>query len=233
MPATVPTIRRSDKSRSIPAVAVFARAPIPGKTKTRLIPALGPDGSAEFHRALLMDTLGKVAAMKSQATRYLFVTGNKIPEDIVPRVFQSQRQKGRDLDQRLEHAFTQLLQQHTRVIIIGTDSPMLAPAMLRIALEEMRTTDSVLGPCPDGGYYLIGLRRTIRGLFAGIRMGTQFAFQDTLTNLLTHGFSCSVLESCPDIDHPSDLLNLVESLVRNPGARRRVPQTWRFLSKID
>ncbi len=218
-------------AHSVPAVAILARAPIPGKTKTRLIPVLGPEGAAEFHRALVSDALRKVANLKGETARYLFVAGGSVPKEMVPSAFQLQRQTGRDLGQRLERAFAQLLRQHSQVVIIGTDSPALAPSMLRLALEELRATDAVLGPCPDGGYYLIGLRRTARGLFNGVRLGTEFAFRDTLDSLLAHGFSCSVLESCPDIDLPQDLVALKKSLIKNPATRRLMPQTWRFLSK--
>jgi len=135
------------------------------------------------------------------------------------------------LGQRLQRAFAQLLRRHSQVVIIGTDSPALAPALLRLALEELRSTDAVLGPCPDGGYYLIGLRRTCRGLFSGLRLGTEFAFGDTLASLLDHNFSCSVLKPCPDVDLPRDLAALKKSLIKHPASRRLMPHTWQFLSK--
>lgn len=213
-------------------MAVFARAVVKGKTKTRLIPALGPDGAAEFHRALVSDTLRKVAKLKGNSTRYVFTAGGSLPREMVPPGLECRRQMGRDLAQRLQHAFTQLLRQHSRVIVMGTDSPGLAPATLRLGLEELRTTDAVLGPCPDGGYYLIGLRRTRRGLFNRLRLGTEFAFEDTLGSLLGHGFSCSVLDPCPDVDVPEDLAALKRSLIKNPTTRRLAPHTWRFLSKM-
>jgi len=212
-------------------VAIFARAIVPGKTKTRLIPALGPEGAAEFHRALVSDALRKAAGLKGNTARYLFAAGGRL--SIVPAVFLCRRQKGRDLGRRLERAFGELLRQHSRVVVMGTDSPALAPGMLRLALEELRTSDAALGPCPDGGYYLIGLRRTVPGLFTKVRMGTEFAFRDTLDSLFAHGFSCSVLEPCSDIDLPQDLLDLKKSLLNNPATRRLMPETWRFLSKMD
>lgn len=214
-------------------MAVFARAIVPGKTKTRLVPALGPGGAAEFHRALVADALRKVAGLKGNTARYLFAAGGELPSEIVPGVFLSRRQQGRDLGRRLERAFGELLRQHSRVVVMGTDSPALAPALLRLALEELRASDAALGPCPDGGYYLIGLRRMARGLFGKVRMGTEFAFRDTLDSLLARGFSCSVLEPCPDIDRPQDLVALKKSLLKNPATRRLMPETWRFLSKMD
>jgi len=212
-------------------VAIFARAIVPGKTKTRLIPALGPDGTAEFHRALVSDALRKVAKLRSPLARYLFAAGGSLPEGMVPDVFDCRRQQGSGLAQRLDRAFAELLRQHSRAVIIGTDSPALAPRLLRLALEELRTTDAVLGPCPDGGYYLIGLRRTRRGVFDDLRLGTEFAFRDTLGSLIAHDLSCSVLEPCPDVDFPQDLVALKKSLIKNPATRRLMPQTWRFLSK--
>jgi uncharacterized protein len=216
-----------------PAVGIFARAIVPGKTKTRLIPSLGPDGAAEFHRALVSDALRKVAALKGDAARYVFTAGGSLPKELIPAVFECRRQQGRDLAQRLSRAFNALLRRHSRVVIIGTDSPLLAPSLLRLALRELRVADAVLGPCPDGGYYLIGLRRTCRGLFTGLRLGTEFAFADTLRNLLVHGFSCSVLEPCPDVDRPEDVSALKKILSKNPSARRLAPHTWRFLSKME
>ncbi|HEV2213869.1 MAG TPA: TIGR04282 family arsenosugar biosynthesis glycosyltransferase [Terracidiphilus sp.] len=212
-------------------MAIFARAAIPGKTKTRLVPALGPHGAAQFHRALVSDALGKVARLAGRAECYVFTAGGNLSVGMVPGVFERRRQSGRDLARRLSRAFAELLQRHSRAVIIGTDSPTLAPAMLGLALEELRTTGAVLGPCPDGGYYLIGLRRAAPGLFNGLRLGTEFAFADTLASLLAHGLSCSVLEPCPDIDRPEDLAALKEFLSKNPAARRLAPHTWRFLAK--
>lgn len=213
-------------------MATFARAVHPGKTKTRLIPALGPQGAAELHQALVSDALRKVAGLAGKAGCYVFTAGGALPERMVPRAFERRRQRGRDLAERLSRAFTQLLRAHSRAVIIGTDSPTLAPAVLRLALEELRTVDAVLGPCPDGGYYLIGLRRAVPGLFTGLRLGTEFAFGDTLASLLAHGLSCSVLEPCPDIDRPEDLAALKIWLASNPAARRLAPHTWRFLAKM-
>jgi len=82
------------------------------------------------------------------------------------------RQRGSDLRERLERAFRALLRKHERVIVIGTDSPLLYPRLLRLPLSELRVSNSVLGLCPDGGYYLIGqrgfkARKVYSTLFAG------------------------------------------------------------------
>lgn len=194
---------------------------------------MGPDGAAELHRALVSDALRKVSRLRGDPVRYLYAAGGSLPAEMVPDGFVCRRQQGSGLGQRLARAFAGLLRQHSRVVIIGTDSPALSLSILRVALEELRTTDAVLGPCPDGGYYLIGLRQTQRGLFDRVRLGTESAFRDTLESLVGHGFSCSVLESCPDVDRPQDLIALKKSLTKTPLTRRLLPQTCRFISKMD
>jgi uncharacterized protein len=218
------------EAQALPAVAIFARNAIPGKTKTRLIPALGAEGAAEFHGALVSDTLRKVSRLKGKIVRYLFVADGAVPASLLPRGFRFQRQRGRDLGERLDRAFSLLLRGHSRALILGTDSPAIPPATFRLALQELRLVDAVLGPCPDGGYYLIGLRRNVPGLFHGVRLGSEHAFQDTLGSLIARRISCAVLESCPDIDRPEDLLALEESLLKKPRARRLLPATWKYLS---
>jgi uncharacterized protein len=217
---------------AIPALAIFARAAIPGETKTRLIPALGREGAAAFHRALVADALRKAAKLKRNVARYLFVAGGMVPRSLVPPHFERRKQRGWDLGERLDHAFRMLLRRHPRALVIGTDSPAITPSILRLAFDELRTVDAVLGPCPDGGYYLIGLRRYAHGLLGNVRLGSKFAFDDTLGSLLAQGFSCAVLEAFPDIDRPEDLRKLKEGLVKNRSARRLMPQTWHFLTRL-
>jgi hypothetical protein len=233
----------------IPAVAVFARAPIAGHAKTRLIPLLGAQAAAGFQAALISDTLRKVARLKGCVQPYLFLAGNSITfgrshaEAILcmqscapPRLgeFRVIRQKGKGLGERLANAFRRLLRLHPSCVIIGTDSPLFPGRILRQALRELHACESVLGPCPDGGYYLIALRGPadpgmLRGIFRRVRWGTAFAFSDTLRNLLRLGLSCSVLEDCADVDLPRDFQRLKRNLSRDRTARRQAPATWRFL----
>jgi len=224
-------------------VAVFARVPVAGQAKTRLIPRLGSHAAANLQSALISDTLRKVAGLKTRVQPYLFLAGSSIifrrrfwaPPGIGE--FRVIRQEGKDLGERLENAFRRLLRLHPRCVIIGTDSPLIPSRTLRQALGELQACESVLGPCPDGGYYLIALRRTVspamlRGIFRGVRWSTAFAFRDTLRNLLRRGLSCSVLAECADVDVPRDVQRLKKKLSRNRVARRLAPATWKFLQRI-
>ncbi len=220
-------------------MAIFARAPEPGKAKTRLWPLLGREGAAAFQAALMSDAVRKVASLGGIA-RYLFILGNG-PLGFTfggrgqagTYGYTLVRQQGKDLGERLQRAFCRMLGRHPRVLVIGTDSPQLSPRGLRRALYELRWCDAVLGPCPDGGYYLIGLRRFERGLLRAVRWGTSFAFQDTLHNLVKCCFSCSVLEPLLDIDRPADFRRLSKSLSLSPQLRRLAPATWSFVNRLE
>lgn len=217
-------------------MAIFARAPSPGRAKTRLIPLLGSRGAAEFQAALISDCIGKVNALGGRAPRYVFFTGTGSPATaaLFSR-FTLVRQRGADLGDRLTHAFQRLLRRHAVAVVIGTDSPTLAPRVLRAARRELRVCDAVLGLSPDGGFYLIGLRRTERvktgDLFRGVRWGSAFAFRDTLRNLLRHGLACSILEPCADVDRPEDFRRLVRELAGSRALRRAAPAVWRFVKE--
>lgn len=221
------------RRRATSALAVFTRAASPGRTKTRLIPLLGAQGAAALHTALVRDTLRKLACLPPPIARYVFLacpprqTGPALAG--LPPEFRLLRQRGRDLGQRLQNAFRILLRHHSRVVVIGTDSPLLPPGVLREAFAELQVCDAVLGPCPDGGYYLIGLQRFDASIFRGIRWSTAHAFRDTLSNLLRRGYSCSVLEPCGDVDRPADVVQLQAVLRRESSARRLVPATWSYL----
>lgn len=218
------------------AVAIFARAPLPGKVKTRLVPLLGARVAAGFQAALISDIVGKVEQVRGVA-RYFFFAGSKYPVRFSLRRYAVKRQLGGGLGQRLERAFRDLLRSHARAVVIGSDVPLLRPTVLRQALGELRVCDAVLGPCPDGGYFLIGLRSEGRGLprgiFRGIRWGSEFAFRDTLQNILGKHLSCSILEPVGDIDRPEDIWALWQVMTRLRRARRLAAATWRFLKSCN
>ncbi len=189
----------------------------------------GPRGAAEFQAALISDTLQKVNRLSREVLRYFFTSGrgSAVASSLSDYVVLSQH--GANLGERLERAFARLLARHGRAIIIGTDSPTLVPQILRQALGELHICDAVVGPCPDGGFYLIGLRRFGKGTFRGVRWESAYAFRDTLRNLLRENFSCAVLEPCADVDRPSDVERLMRQLSSSRPARCLAPCVWRFL----
>ncbi len=222
---------RATRRNPVPAIAVFARAPVAGRAKTRLIPLLGPRGAAELQSALIRDTAGKVDKIATRAARWIFVAGGGVPDFPGRGRWKVATQRGPSLGRRLEAAFGRLLRGHAAAVIIGTDSPLLSPRLIRQALSALRVCDAVLGPCPDGGFYLVGLRHSAPGLFNGVRLNSRHAFLDTKRALLGRGLSCAVLQRVPDIDRPRDFRQIAKQMSRRPAMRAEAPALWRFLNE--
>ena len=189
---------------------IFTRYPEPGKTKTRMIPALGEEGAAKLQRQMTEDTL--VKAKKLQEFHPVFVeihfTGGNQPlmqawlgADVIYR----QQNEG-DLGNRMASAFeASFAAGMTGVVIIGTDCPDLDTQIMADAFQFLKANDLVLGPAQDGGYYLIGLRRLVPELFVGIDWGTSQVRQQTVEIADNLGLAIAFLPILYDIDRPEDL----------------------------
>jgi len=185
------------------AVIVFARPAVPGKAKTRLIPRLGPWGAARLHARLTERTL-RVARASGCGKVEL----------------QIRQQRGRDLGERMLHAFSKALRRHRRVILVGTDCPVLQPADLRRAARLLcGACDAVLAPAEDGGYALIALKKVRAELFEGIEWGTDAVLRESLTKIKLCNLRCRLLRTVWDLDRPQDLERF-RSLRFSSGSRR-------------
>ena len=194
-------------------LTVFTRYPEPGKTKTRLIPVLGKAGAANLHRLMAQRTIAR--ALSLQKSRRLSVeihhTGGSQQQmqDWLGTDLIYQNQIDGDLGARMTAAFQNFFDSGVdKVAIIGTDCPDLKAEILAQAFDELSDRDLVLGPAKDGGYYLIGLRRSIPELFDGINWGTSEVFASTRAIAQNLGLNIAVLPILADIDRPEDLLGL-------------------------
>lgn len=158
------------------ALAVFAKAPVPGRVKTRLCPPLTSDEAARVARILLEETVRRMLPRPDVARSFLFLDGAASPGI---RSLASERgvtilpQCEGDLGARLTHAFRGLRDRGAeRVVAIGSDTPHLDPGLLTRSFEALEAHDLVIGPAEDGGYYLIGARGPADGLFESIAWGT-------------------------------------------------------------
>ena len=192
---------------------IFTRYPEPGKTKTRLIPVLGKAGAANLHRLMAQRTIAR--ALSLQKSRRLSVeihhTGGSQQqmEDWLGTDLIYQNQIDGDLGARMTAAFQNSFDSGVdKVAIIGTDCPDLKAEILAQAFDRLSDRDLVLGPAKDGGYYLIGLRRSIPELFDGINWGTSEVFASTRAIAQNLGLNIAVLPILADIDRPEDLLGL-------------------------
>ena len=198
-------------------VIVFARAPVAGQVKTRLIPALGAEGAATLHGQLLHRTLvtatnaglGPVElhCTPDEHDPFLRDCGRRYGVALAP-------QRGGDLGARLCHAFDEALARHSKVIIIGSDCPVLTEQHLRDAQAALaERNDAVLIPAEDGGYALIGLTQCDARLFEGIAWGGDTVLMATRTRLNALGWRWCELETLWDIDRPEDYRRWSERII--------------------
>lgn len=192
------------------SLIVFTRYPEPGKAKTRLIPVLGENGASNLHRQMTEHTLSQVRELQSdRATRVeVYFTGGDqlLMQDWLGTDIIYQPQGEGDLGQRMQSAFqTAFASGMEGVAIVGTDCPGLDAKIMAQAFEQLNSHDLVLGPATDGGYYLIGLRRVIPELFAGINWGTSEVREKTVAIAVSLGLAVAYLPPLFDIDRPVDL----------------------------
>jgi rSAM/selenodomain-associated transferase 1 len=194
------------------AVLVFARAPVNGQCKTRLIPALGQDGATALHAAMIRHTLMTAARAGIGPVELWCTPSPDHPFFIDCRKQQSftlHQQHGQDLGARMANAMEHALHHYQQVILIGTDCPTLNENYLRLAQQQLEAgCDAVIGPAVDGGYILIALRRTEPALFEAIDWGTDVVLHQTRQRLSRLNYHWQELAALRDIDEPDDLRNL-------------------------
>ncbi|MGJ3248194.1 MAG: TIGR04283 family arsenosugar biosynthesis glycosyltransferase [Elainellaceae cyanobacterium] len=189
---------------------VFTRYPEPGKTKTRLIPALGAEGAANLQRQMTEHTMQQIQLVLRQCSvgvEVRFSGGNQhLMGDWLGHGWSYHPQGGGDLGCRMEAAFRAAFDAGmTRVVMIGIDCPWVDANILMKAFDALRSHDVVLGPATDGGYYLIGLRCLIPELFRDIPWSTDKVFQQSLDIAHQQGRAVALLDRLTDVDRPEDL----------------------------
>jgi rSAM/selenodomain-associated transferase 1 len=188
------------------ALAILTRAPTAGAVKTRLIPALGPEGAAALHARLIERTvetacaarIGPVTLWVTPAPPHAYFTAlaSRFPVGLAA-------QPDGDLGARMLAACQAVAGP---VIVIGTDCPALTPLHLREATDVLRAgNDAVVVPAEDGGYVLIGSRQPQPNLFAGMTWSTDRVMAQTRQRLAQHGLRWHELAPLWDVDRPEDL----------------------------
>lgn len=223
-----------------PSLLIFARAPRPGRTKTRLIPLLGPPRTADLYRCFLTDTLSRAHRVEADITISVaeaedMEAVSSIAARACPGAQLTVQCEG-DLGVRMAHAFQQAFAQgYARATLIGTDSPDLPADRVEQAFSLSQTHDIVLGPCRDGGYYLIAMARVVPGLFEGVKWSSENVLTDTLERAGRQGAASALLDPWHDVDTPGDLLALQRRLHALHLAGKEIPcrQTWEFLRDVD
>lgn len=216
-----------------PVVAVFAKAPVPGKVKTRLTPALHAQEAADLYRSMLLDTIAVVERAGLECVVAFAPSGARRE---LERLLGSRRrlapQPPGDLGQRMEAIFEGLLEDRRRpAIAIGSDCPAVDAERLTEAAEKLEEAEVVVGPALDGGYYLLGLRRPRPELFRDIPWSTGGVTEETRRRIDDAGLRSAWLEPARDLDTPEDLFEWYAN-GKAEGLPDTYPRTWRTLSTI-
>ena len=189
-------------------IVIFAKAPIPGFCKTRLIAALGAEGAAALASKMLCRTV-EIARQADLGPVELCVTPD--PEhaclralDVSSEVVWSRQSEG-DLGMRMATAVQRTLACGENVLCIGTDCLDLEVGHLKEAATALTYDPVVIAPALDGGYVLLGLRQFDASIFQGIAWSTDDVFQETMNRIVRLGWRMTQLEKLRDIDEPIDL----------------------------
>ena len=192
---------------------MFARAPFLGKVKTRLIPVLGDQGALDMHLHLVdrqikvLNTLNKHSICRAQ----LWVDQNAEDAAFTKFMGEVKLQQGNDLGEKMYHAGKEVLEEYSRVVIIGSDCPGIDESYLEQALQALEDegTHIVLGPALDGGYVLIAMKQPREEIFQDVDWGTERVLEQTLDKCKQCGLSFITLSSLRDIDTAEDLKSLL------------------------
>ena len=195
-------------------IVIFAKEPVAGWVKTRLIPALGAEGAAELARSMLARTVAEAVASGLKVE----LCGEPDAATWFEGVVSKSAQGGGGLGERLARAAERVVAGGEQVLLIGADCPELDAGRLQAAAEALEEVDAVIHPAADGGYVLLGLRRFDRSVFEGVAWSTDAVCAQTLERVRALGWSVRVLETLRDVDEVADLAAVDVSPPFAPGA---------------
>lgn len=212
------------------ALIVVAKRPEPGKTKTRLSPPLTPQLASQLYECFLLDTLDRMRQVKGAHKVIAYFGEPEYFQRIAPD-FQLIPQEGTELGARLDNALNAYLSKgYQHVVIMDSDSPTLPPGFLSQSFTGLADgADVVLGPCEDGGYYLIGIKKPVPRLLREVRMSTPRVAADTIALAKAEGLNLVTLPVWYDVDDLASLSRLFREV--NEVGQPEAVATRRFLEQ--
>ena len=202
-----------------PVIIIFAKAPIPGRVKTRLRPPLTPETAAGLYDCLVRDTLELMLRFAGRADVELHTDAET---DAWGEYGLARRRQGEGaLGAKMLGALARALLEEDRpqAIIVGSDSPALRAEDIEWLLEAQE--DVALGPTEDGGYYAIACRALKKDMFAGVSWSTAKTMRETVAAVRACGLSVAIGAPSFDVDTPADLERIMAMGDALPAHTRR------------
>jgi uncharacterized protein len=217
------------------ALAVMAKAPIPGSVKTRMVPPLTHEQAAELSRSLLLDQLDHLTELADVDLYVAFtpVEAKSLMEGVVPASFQCFHQRGDDLGERMYEVFAELWRRgHRNLILIGSDLPVVPLIFFRDAFKVLEREDRqlVFGPSEDGGYYLVGMNQPTPEIFDGMSWSHDQVLAQTTEKVARLGIDFGLLPGWFDLDTIKDLERLRAKA--DPAIRAAMRRTVDYLRRL-
>jgi len=220
-------------------LVIVAKEPQPGKVKTRLFPKFSPVIAAELYRCFLHDRIQEVRTFNGVARAIAYT-----PEDaretfatLALDGFELFAQRGKHLGERLSNIFLEKLSQRYKAVsIVDSDSPDLPKSLMEESFELLlsKQADIVFGPCYDGGYYLVGMRKPYPELFRNIPWSTETVLSTTLEKARELELNVKLLTPWNDLDTFEDLLEFYNKYKdRGPSNDWAGQKTFAFLSRLE
>ncbi len=196
-------------------LAIFAKFWQPGAVKTRLAETIGSAAAAAVYREFLRTLLVRFASIAT-SRELVFTPGDRLAEfrSLAPQAWQLAEQGTGDLGQRMARFFERAFASgRSSVVLIGSDSPTMPSACVGQAFDALEHHSVVLGPCEDGGYYLVGARGDrVPPIFFDINWSTGQVLQQTIARLEQNNIHHAILPTWYDIDSEADLRRLYDEL---------------------
>ncbi len=185
------------------ALIIFTRNPELGKVKTRLAATIGNKKALEIYTFLIAHTIE--ITHKISVDKYVFYSEKIAFHDAWENnVFRKKRQTGKNLGERMHHAFQELFTMgYEQVMIVGSDIYELSQRDIEEAFTALESHRFVIGPAQDGGYYLLGMKQFYSPLFQNKKWGSETVLQDTLSDLQTQNYMLLPVKN--DVDYYEDI----------------------------
>jgi rSAM/selenodomain-associated transferase 1 len=220
-------------------LVIVAKEPVPGKVKTRLFPKLSPAVAADLYRCFLHDRIQEVSTLNEvdRAIAYTPEDAGKTFTTLALDGFELFAQQGKHLGERLNNIFLEKLSQgYKAVSIVDSDSPDLPKSLIKESFELLlsKQADIVFGPCYDGGYYLVGMRKPNPELFRNIPWSTKNVLSTTLEKAGKMGLNVRLLSRWNDLDTFEDILEYYNRYKDRPLSKNWPgKKTFVFLSQLE